>query len=273
MYVCVHRKGGLGNQLFQYAAAKAVAETYGYLLLVEKEGSNNHNSLGYNYATLLMKDAEEVHAISDRTTRSFHNFPQPGGAFGPWSVQDIPVNPPRPVRLEGYFQYLPPLLPVLPGIRNMLWECLSEQRKLMATRYGLFENGDDTAIFMHVRRGDYTLSHIHYLQEPAYYEVAISHIAQHRTVSKIHIISDDIEWCKAQRWNLHSAIVVYIDEPDELCCLAFMALCRGGAVIANSTFSWWGALVGDSRHVCYPSRWIRETVHDLFPKHWTRINS
>jgi len=273
MYVCVSRIGGLGNQLFQYAAAKAVADTYGYLLLVEKEGSNGHNSLGHNYATLLMKDAKEVHSLSDSTTTSFYHFIQPGGAFGPWSVQDIPTNPPKPVRLEGYFQYLPPLLSVLPGIRSMLWECLSEQRKCMASQYGLCENGDDTAIVMHIRRGDYTaLPHIHFLQDQAYYEKAVSLMKQ-QTVLKIHVVSDDIEWCKAQPWNFHVDIV-FVDEPDELCGLAVMALCRGGAVIANSTFSWWGAVLGNSRHVCYPSRWIRhDTVHDLFPKHWTRVET
>jgi hypothetical protein len=141
----------------------------------------------------------------------------------------------------------------------------------MATRYGLCENGDDTTIFMHVRRGDYKISPIHYLQDPAYYQKAISFIKQQTTVSKIHIISDDMEWCKTQRWNFHVDIV-FVHEPDELCCFAFMALCRGGAVIANSTFSWWGALMGNSRHVCYPSRWIHDTVHNLFPKHWTRID-
>jgi hypothetical protein len=270
MYVCFPRIGGLGNQLFRYAAARAVAETYGYLLLVETEGKNAHNYLGHNYATLFMKDAEEVRSLSDRTT-TFETFEQPGGAFGPWSVQDVPKNPTTGICLQGYFQYLPPLLPVLPGIRNMLWVSLSEQRKLMATRYSLSENGDDNAVFMHVRRGDYTaLPHIHFLQDPVYYQKAISFIKQQTTVSKIHVISDDMEWCKTQPWNFHVDIV-FLDEPDELCCFALMALCRGGAVIANSTFSWWGALVGNSRHVCYPSRWVRDTVHDLFPKHWTRI--
>ena len=153
----------------------------------------------------------------------------------------------------------------------MLWASLSEQRKLMAARYGLCEHGDDTAVFMHVRRGDYTaLSHIHYVQDPVYYEAAVSHLAQRTTVSRIHVVSDDMKWCKTQAWNFD---IIPVDESDELRCFALMALCRGGAIIGNSTFSWWGAVVGNSRHVCYPSRWVSHTVHDLFPKHWTRINS
>jgi hypothetical protein len=65
-----------------------------------------------------------------------------------------------------------------------------------------------------------------------------------------------------------------VDEPDELDGLALMSLCHGGAIIANSTFSWWGAMLGAypaKATVVYPSKWLQGNKPDLFPPQWARI--
>lgn len=227
MYACVYRVGGLGNQLFQYAAARAVAEAKGYLLLVEKVAANTHNLHGHDYAALLMRDAEEVASIYERLPEEgsvVHHFEHTeGGGFAPWSVDDFDAVT-GPIRLTGYFQYLPAIEGALPDF--------------------------------------------HFLQDEAYYERAISLLREKTPVDRVHVLSDNIPWCTTRKWTFD---IVPVDEPDELACLALMSLCRRGAVIGNSTFSWWGAVLGSAPHVYYPSRWINLTIHDLFPRHWTKV--
>jgi hypothetical protein len=62
-----------------------------------------------------------------------------------------------------------------------------------------------------------------------------------------------------------------IDEADELAGLMLMSLCEGGAVISNSTYSWWGAMLGCNyvgAPVVYPKKWIGEENPVLFPEAW-----
>ena len=65
--------------------------------------------------------------------------------------------------------------------------------------------------------------------------------------------------------------ISFYENENELETLAEMGRCGGGAIIANSTFSWWGAMLSKSKVVYYPSRWIGCPVYDLFPKEWIRI--
>ena len=68
--------------------------------------------------------------------------------------------------------------------------------------------------------------------------------------------------------------VEVVGPSDELLTLAAMSLCEGGAVIANSTFSWWGAMLGAEKAgapVFYPGRWYKDVQPALFPASWTQI--
>jgi hypothetical protein len=54
------------------------------------------------------------------------------------------------------------------------------------------------------------------------------------------LLSDDIPWCRQQTWlTSGESSVTFIEEPCELRALGIMASCKKGAIIANSTFSWW----------------------------------
>jgi hypothetical protein len=80
------------------------------------------------------------------------------------------------------------------------------------------------------------------------------------------VLSDDPVWCKAQTWLAHCEI---IDEPDEVKALTIMGSCEG-AIIANSTFSWWGAMIS-AKKVIYPSKWFSKVRPDLFPESWVCV--
>ena len=250
MIVLVNRMGGLGNQLFQYAAARAVVfhhpQSY---LAVEDERDNSHNHKHYDYAQIFMKDAL---CLRDCSFNEFHQR----SSFAPWD----PVMMELPVKLCGYFQYYPALVPILKDVIQQFKEALQP--------YCQQEVCQDTSVFLHVRRGDYlNLPHYHYVQSKDYYEEAFRQW-KHQYGDhpfQLFLISDDPVWCREQSWSF--PFVLY-DNEDEVETLALMSQCRAGAIIANSSYSYWGALVSETEHVYYPNRWIAETVYHLFPPHW-----
>ncbi len=259
-FVCVELFGGLGNQIFQYAAGKAVARYNNCELLVNKERDNKHNVNGHNYARELFTDAVEVDFPTNDAwlfqQQGVHMYKQSNG-FEAWNPKDIPV----PCILSGYFQYLPAIEFVLPEVRAILMKNLHEypyQRNDLA--------------FLHVRRGDYLkLPDFHYIQTEEYYTKALQLLFQKNPeIRELYVFSDDLQWCKQQAWLHHIPFVKFIENTDEIRSLSLMSLCIGGAVIGNSTYSWWGAMLSRSKHVIYPSRWIAQKIENLFPSHWVK---
>lgn len=262
-FVCVQLLGGLGNQLFQYAAAKAVQKNSGGKLLLNKELNNAHNTNGYNYVNELFTDGAEVdisiHADWVFESQGIKVYNQDNG-FEAWN----PHNISSPCLLKGYFQYYPAIQSVIPQMRTLLLHNLGVTKL----------NSDDA--FLHVRRGDYVAkSDFHYLQGEGYYTEAYAQLCIKRgnngRPQKLLVFSDDIEWCKLQEWLVRIPGIEFVDEKDELKSLSRMISCMGGAIIANSTFSWWAAILSDTPYVVYPKKWIAQNIENLFPSNWISI--
>lgn len=141
----------------------------------------------------------------------------------------------------------------------------------------LNEIRNSNSVFVHVRRGDYfspmykdrfsgccTLD---------YYNKALNYIKERVDSPHFFIFSDDINWAKN---NLKVNNPIFIDwntgENSPL-DLYLMSNCKY-AIMANSTFSYWGARLGNPKLiVTYPERWINPPakVGDLFPKDWIKL--
>jgi hypothetical protein len=217
---------------------------------------NRHFATDYRY--ILCRRVKLVDTVPSNSI--------PLGAYDAWTPRQF--LSPSPIALRGYFQYLPAVQQVLPRILDDIVETLSVQRDMLRTKYSL--TNLHTVGFIHVRRGDYlnTSPDLHWVQGKDYY---IRALASQPSVSRWLVLSDDINWCKKQSFLSSYEIV---DEPNELAGLSLMSLCRGGAIIANSTYSWWGAMLGaeDARApVVYPSKWYGYEKPDLFPNSWTCI--
>jgi len=245
--------GGLGNQMFEYAAAYAIAKAKGAKLYITNCTDNPHNKSNHNYVKKLFLRGVECSDAPGECQKFFHKD------FFPWDPNDAPIS----CQLHGHFQYYPALVPILDDI-------LEDFRK------GL-EVGERTdAIFFHIRRGDYvSKSNFHFLQGKDYYLKSYLDLIRklQKIPEKVYVFSDDIEWCKEQDWMKSIKNLEFFEEEDELKALAKMATCGGGAIIANSTFSWWGAILSKTQHVYYPSRWIGCPVYDLFPSNWICIET
>jgi hypothetical protein len=266
-YVLPVRKGGLGNQMFQVAAAIVYQEEKGKTVLLPKEFYNHHNKNHQEYAdTVFRYFSDRIDLSFDQTVIDHflsngiftkHSI-SPG--FDAWTPEDISGN----VLLHGYYQFYPTLEPHETRIRELYLEGLQP----LVSQY----TPSETFVGIHIRRGDYLKApHSEWLptQPPEYYKAALEYFD---TTSKtFFIFSDDLEWCKNQGVFQKLPQKVYIDEPDECKTLSLMTMCRGGFICANSTFSWWGAFLGayaERNPVIVPMNWFKNEVVSLFPSGW-----
>lgn len=118
-------------------------------------------------------------------------------------------------------------------------------------------------ISIHVRRGDYVGNSFYVdLMETDYYQKAMAEFKG----SKFLVFSDDIEWCKQQ--DIFRGC--YFSHNTELEDLNEMMTCNGH-IIANSTFSWWGAWLGKGK-VIAPKAWYADGVERTkCPENWIRL--
>lgn len=102
---------------------------------------------------------------------------------------------------------------------------------------------------LHLRRGDYiNLQNYHPLQSLEYYKKGMDLLG----FDHYYCFSDDIQWCKE---NFKDARLEFIEGTNEIQDLKLMMKCKG-AVIANSSFSWWGAYLSESSKVIIPRNWF-----------------
>lgn len=252
LYICL--QGGLGNQLFQYAAARM---TKGVIIKAPFAHS------GRDYRGSLFNRVESTEECpKDVRILGLESFPK-------WAPEDYVF--PTDTVLRGYFQYLPAIQSILPQISQDITTFLAAHRDTMRSKYAI--QNPSSVGFLHVRRGDYLTAppNLHWIMPITYYTNALTKFDK---PLRWFVLSDDIAWCKEQDAFTEFSNVTIIDEPDELNGLALMSLCHGGAIIANSTYSWWGAALGAENAggpVVYPSKWFSFDKPDIFPSHWIRL--
>jgi len=243
-------KGGLGNQMFTVAAAYAVHKTCNIPLYILQNPSNKHNVKNHDYNLTIFKHFG-VHLPISQDNIYFSRYLRfSPGAFSSWTPQNISPG----TVMDDYFQFYPALIPYEDKLRELFLKGLTMPQK----DYSSYA-------FLHIRRGDYlTFSHIHYVQPIEYYKKASENF------SKILVLSDDMNWVREQDLFKESKFELF-ESNDELESMAVMSCCRAGAIIANSTFSWWGAFLGahGSRNRVYvPKNWISLPLVSLFPNEW-----
>jgi hypothetical protein len=267
-FVLSVRKGGLGNQLFQVAAAIVYQEEKGKTVLIPKEHYNHHNTQKQEYADIFFRRfphridiAFDDNAVNYFLQTNFTKHSTNPG-FDAWTPEDSSGN----ILLHGYFQYYPPI----ERHESLIREIYLEGCRNLLPNY----QPSKDLVGIHIRRGDY-LKHPHSETMPSpplsYYEKALEYFSKD---TMFCIFSDDLEWCRQQKIFQDLPKKVFIDEPDECTCLAVMTMCHGGFICANSTFSWWGAFLGahSSRQpVFVPAVWYKGETLDLFPKEWIHL--
>jgi len=131
--------------------------------------------------------------------------------------------------------------------------------------------------FVHVRRGDY-INHPLFggICDEQYYHDGIGMLISKYNYDRILIFSNDIEWCESHLTKLISDVPhIYVNwnrGKESYKDLQLMNCCHG-ALVANSSFSWWGAWLGDMEVVIGPKKWTNApTINaDIIPDSWLKI--
>lgn len=119
------------------------------------------------------------------------------------------------------------------------------------------------SISLHIRRSDYALdektNNIHGLCDLSYYEKAISLMSEKFNNPKYFIFSDDIKWAENNLKNKDAIYVKNIEERNPHEDIYLMSLCKHN-IIANSSFSWWGAWLNENNNkiVVSPKKWFKD---------------
>lgn len=285
--------GGLGNQLFQYAMGRALAERNAAELVLNLEW---YNAVQHATDTTVRQFALDPFNLplkkqtSTHSTRLSTRILKRIKSYLPIKTVDIPQFSERgftfdpntqtlkaPVKINGYWQSHK----YFSDCADLIREQLYTPTKLNAINRKIFnEITACNAICVHVRRGDYVTNKnaaaTHGLCDLSYYEKGVAQIAAGLSSPKCFIFSDDPEWV---RNTMHFDIpmtVVDINGPDDAHQdLWLMASCQH-FVIANSSLSWWGAWLSSHKEkkVVAPATWFLSDEHDtkdLIPENWIRI--
>ncbi|NHC45130.1 alpha-1,2-fucosyltransferase [Motilibacter aurantiacus] len=276
--------GGLGNQMFQYAAGFRLARHHGVPLRVDTSWFSSQEAQGSDTPRTYALGCFALTARPDRLAALRHSrwgrraglgrrvLRETSFAFDP-SVLDAPDE----VLLDGYWQSERYFADVAGPLRRELTFAsppTGRNAQLLA------EIRSRPAVSVHVRRGDYVSSpatnDYHGTCSPAYYAAALEHVTAAVGDAHYYVFSDDPPWCKE---NLDLGVpTTYLDHnPPERGFedLRLMAACRHH-VLANSSFSWWGAWLEDepSHVVVAPGTWFRDAsidTGDLLPRRWVRL--
>lgn len=142
-----------------------------------------------------------------------------------------------------------------------------EQRKI-------FEQ--ENSVSIHIRQGDYNdHQELGGICTPLYYKNAIHFIENHVSNPIFYIFTDDREYVISNLSFLHYKIIDWNILSDSWQDMYLMTKCKHN-IIANSTFSWWGAWLNknNDKIVIAPSKWLQtRSAKDIFPENWTRINT
>jgi hypothetical protein len=277
MNIIVRQNSGLGNQLFQYAAGRYLAKRYDATLQVSQELDHKLVSFGHPRPVLLSKFAvrAQVRPASyfDRLVLStrlrFQLLARLARAV--CNIQVIRQNPEkflfhqelqiaagvRTAYMAGFWQDSEIVQQVEPELRRefALIDPLRGKDLEVAQRIA----AADYPISLHFRRGDYaSFFGRDMLLSNEYYQRAITHFVKQNPRSTFFVFSDDVDF--AREWSRGDPRIVIVDHNDATRGhedMRLMSLCRHH-IIANSTFSWWGAWLNarSDKQIVAPAKWL-----------------
>ena len=292
--ILIQLQGGLGNQMFQYAFARVLAENNKDLIVLEnsffetkgkREGFtsrkfeldifNNHyveasdfDIQSFNYLSIVNKIKRKLGL----------NYPKIYNESS-FEFNAEALSIPSPVYLKGYFQSYKYFIGNEDLIRAFFSFRINNLDRKNKELLSTFKNQNTIAV--HVRRGDYVTDKLtqqfHGNCSLEYYYQAIK---QFQIISKdftLVFFSDDSDWVKEQFKDL-TCSKIFIDHnknEDSWKDMLLMSSCKHN-IIANSSFSWWAAWLNmnSEKRVIAPKKWfsaIEIDTNDLIPNEWIRL--
>ncbi|MCX5804262.1 MAG: alpha-1,2-fucosyltransferase [Proteobacteria bacterium] len=280
--------GGLGNQMFQYAMARSLADHYDVSLKLDIADFEHYTLRRYELVDFNIRAevaskqdintfniSTKRNSLSQRIKRHFVPlvsktvFRETSFAYNERVLSVMP-----PVYLDGYWQTERYFSHNSVAIRRdfTLHEQLDVKNVEMQAQIEAVN-----AVSLHVRRGDYVndphTNYSHGVCSLDYYHDAVKYIVERVAQLHLFVFSDDHEWAQGNlNFQYPATFVNHNSNKRGIFDMLLMQHCQHH-IIANSSFSWWGAWLNPSPHkiVVAPRRWFNKASHDtrdLIPPTW-----
>lgn len=279
--------GGLGNQLFQYAAGKSLAEFHNVELKLDTSIFNTyklHNySLHHFNISAKVASADEIKSFSRFSNR----------------IKDIIFFKPyyrRRMFKEQFFHFDENFMKASSDTMiSGYWQSekyFQEIANIVRQEFSIITPKDDVnkgmsneisslnSVSLHIRRGDYIsdskANKVHGACDQSYYENCVNQVVKTLKDPIFYIFSDEPDWVRSNFQLKHPTVYVeHNDSKKNYEDLRLMSLCKYN-IIANSSFSWWGAWLNQNpdKYVFAPINWFSASERrdiDLMPNTWLRI--
>lgn len=236
--------GRIGNQMFQYASLRGIASNNNLDWIIPPENSfgtldpnvrNNDTSI---YRAFELGSIKNFGLVQGNVIEEKHFH------FDEELFNNCPDN----ISLNGYLQSEK----YFKNIETEIRDDFRFKSEIYETAKNSFDSlGTEDVISLHIRRGDYVYNPNHPVQDLNYYSDALNNFDSNLNVI---IFSDDPSWVKSQE-AFESDRFFVSDGGDTYIDLCLMSLCKYH-ILANSSYSWWGAWLAKSEKVVAPKNWF-----------------
>ena len=271
--------GGIGNQLFLIANTLAYAWKYSLIPVFKKikESTSMIKTRPVYWKTVFRKIPVTKNLISlylipiIEKEFLYHDIPS--------STQFPNIHNKKGILFKGYFQSAKYFDTYRKILDKFLFFISPSEKKYLKKKYNELYHKDTISIALHIRRGDYLRipKVLINLSETDYYKKSIIYFQEKfsKANHKFIIFSDDQDWSKNYMKiifpRLHPIFPIQIDYLE-----LYLMSCCNHQIIANSSFSWWGAYFNKNpeKIVIAPKKWFGPKgppKHDLYMENWIII--
>jgi len=269
--------GRLGNQMFQYASLRGIAAKNGYDWCIPSDDYNHKDNYGL-FETFKMTNVKPNNLGFVNASSVEEN----DHCFSEEFFTKLPDN----VNLNGYFQ----TEKYFSHIKDEILEDFTFHDDYYNPCKEYIDSLESEPIFLHIRRSDSIgREEYHPILPISYFEDALKKFPED---TPCFVFSDDVEWCKSQKifeqdrflFNESNGRYSYrtVDGTGKMqntllpqVDLCLMSLCSG-AIVSNSSFSWWGAWLQNNRGQVIapnPKKWFGTAMthldtSDIVPESW-----
>ena len=284
--IIVKLEGGLGNQMFQYALGRNLSLLHNVPLKIDSSYLQKENQSGRSlrigaFNTKLEEATPaEVYACRSSLQKFLDRLRLASKKKGVIE-REIRFYPKNLKRTDGYFvghwndeNYFKSSED---AIRKDFE--LKKPLGLPAQKIAELIASEPEPVSVHIRRGDYVsipkIAAVHRALPLSYYDEAVKMIIKQKQNAHFFISSDDIEWAKENFPKNYPATFISSPEIPDYEELILMGRCKHH-IIANSTFSWWGAWLNQNpqKIVIAPTQWFNDPnrgTGGLIPLSWIKI--
>jgi len=256
----IGRHGRLGNQMFQYAALRGIAAKKEYEFTIPE------SQFADEWHDHQLFEAFELPNLKKKRFIPGNYYQEKQFNYDQEYVDNCPDN----INLFGYFQ----TYKYFEHIEDSIRQDFKFKKDILEPCVEMMQEFDEV-ISLHVRRTDYVEKAQDHPPCPLeYYEEALSKMPSELPVL---VFSDEPEWCMKQEIFSGDRFMVS-ESGNNLVDMCLMTMCTHH-IIANSSFSWWGAYLSPmSEKVIAPKQWFGTTGYtrdhdtsDIVPESWERI--